>query len=628
MCGIVGIVSREEEIANKNLLYQSASLLHRRGPDDSGIWTENGVGFAHRRLSVLDVSPTGHQPMQSADGRFVIVYNGELYNFKELRRELGVAERQWQSNSDTEVILASYAQWGVACLDRFHGMFAFTIWDHEEKVLFAARDRLGEKPFYYHHSVNRFAFASRPRALFTLVPTLSKEIDEQALRFFLEAGYVPAPHSIYQDVRKLPPAHYLLVDDKGLRLGRYWDFRQIRPETSWIQRNEEDLLDELDEIVSRTVSSRLVSDVPLGAFLSGGIDSSLIVAIMAKRLSQPVKTFTIGFAEKAYDESFHAQAVAEYLGTEHHCETLQVNNLLQLLPTFQEEYDEPFFDSSAFPVMAVSRLARQHVTVSLSGDGGDELFGGYHYYQIAQKLNHFFNLPSRVRLGIASLVGLWPQHQYKLLAGALRQPDRASAFAFSRSIAKDFGGLLNLDLIQRTKGINELFSAASGGFPKGLHPSEQGMRLDTFYTLTDDFLQKVDVASMAFSLESRVPLLDQDLVEWAMKLPLTWKLREGVNKYLLQKLAYRYVPKHILNRPKQGFAVPIDSWLRGPLREWAEELIFDRSLMGGLPLRSHAVEELWALHQSGQRNIHPLLWAIIVFMDFIKRQQDDMDNNR
>jgi len=620
MCGIVGIITRKQTAIQGDQVSLAATMLHRRGPDDSGLWTENNVGLAHQRLSVLDLSPAGHQPMLSPDGRFVIVYNGEIYNFRELRRNFEGDNGLWRSNSDTEVILATYAKWGVDCLKRFHGMFSFAIWDRKERVLFAARDRMGVKPFYYHHSSNCFAFASRPRVLFSLVPTLSKEIDEQALRFYLETGYVPAPYSIYKNIRKLPPAHYILFSDKGLHVGRYWDFRQIQTESSWVQRSEEDLLDELDEIVTRSVNSRLVSDVPLGAFLSGGIDSSLIVAVMAKHLPRPVKTFSIGFAEKAYDESLHAQTVAKYLGAEHHCEYLQVNDLIALMPIFQQEYDEPFFDSSAFPVMAVSRFARKHVTVSLSGDGGDELFGGYHYYQIAHKLNHFFCLPSQVRLGIASLVRVLPQHKFKLLSGVLRQPDRTSAFAFSRSIIKDFNGVLNLDLIQRTKGMYELFLTAAGAFPKGLHPSEHGMRLDFFYTLPDDYLQKVDVSSMAFSLESRDPLLDQDLVEWAMKLPITWKLRKGVNKYLLRKLAYRYIPERMLNRPKQGFSVPIDSWLRGPLKEWAESLIFDKSLVASLPLSSRAVEDLWYLHQSGRRNIHPFLWAIIVFMDFMKRQ--------
>jgi len=623
VCGIVGILKYNDVMIDLAAVRSSADLLNKRGPDDSGIWAEENIGLGHRRLSVLDLTPAGHQPMISDDGRYVIVHNGEIYNFCELRSQLDNDVNCWQSNSDTEVILVAYAKWGPKCVNLFHGMFAFAIWDRQEKVLFAARDRMGVKPFYYHYSSECFAFASRPRALFRFYPELSREIDEQALRFYLESGYVPAPYFIYQGVRKLKPAHYLLIDSKGLRLERYWDFRHIQPETAWVQRSEEELLDELDEIVSRSVRSRMVSDVPLGAFLSGGIDSSLVAAIMAKYSSQPVRTFTIGFAEKDYDESPQAQVVASHLGSEHYCEYLKVDELLRLMPTFLEEYDEPFFDSSAFPVMAVSRLARQHVTVSLSGDGGDELFGGYHYYQIAQKLNLFFCLPLRLRQKISILVNLLPQHRFKLLAGALRQPDRASAFTFTRSIAKDFSSVMNLDLIQRTMSLHELFSDASETFPRGLHPSEQGMRLDAFYTLPDEYLQKIDIASMAFSLESRDPLLDHELVEWAMKLPLSWKLRKGQNKYLLRKLAYRYLPKRILDRPKQGFGVPIDSWLRGPLRKWAEDRLFDKSLMDGLPLRNQEVEELWALHQSGRRNTHPLLWAIIVFIDFMKRQQNE-----
>ncbi|KAB0671379.1 asparagine synthase (glutamine-hydrolyzing) [Oryzomonas sagensis] len=617
MCGILGVIN--SGTIDRILVSKALGLLAKRGPDDFGEWQESGVYFGHRRLSVIDLAKTGHQPMVSFDHRFVIVFNGEIYNYKEVRCLLEPSVSNWNSDSDTEVILAAYAKWGTNCLKYFHGMFAFAIWDRKDKVLFAARDRMGIKPFYYHYSSSCFAFSSRPRSLFYLEPALSKEIDEQGLRFYLEAGYVPAPHSIYKDVRKLPPAHYLLVDKKGLRLERYWDYRHIQPELSWVHRSEEELLDELDRLVSRSVESRLISDVPLGAFLSGGIDSSLVVAIMAKRLSQPVKTFTIGFADKAYDESSHALAVAECLGTEHHCEHLQVNDLLQLLPTFQEEYDEPFFDSSAFPVMAVSRLARKHVTVSLSGDGGDELFGGYHYYQIAQKINHFFDLPPQLRSVITSLIERLPQHKFKLLSGALRQPDRASAFAFSRSIAKDFGGVLTLDLIERTKSIYALFSSAAEIFPRELHPSEQGMRLDAFYTLPDDYLQKVDVASMAFSLESRDPLLDQDLIEWAMKLPLQWKLRGGVNKYLLRKLAYRYVPQRILDRPKQGFGVPIDSWLRGPLESWAEDRLYDKTLFSKVPLDQSAVLALWKMHKSGKRNVHPLLWAILMFLNFFDR---------
>lgn len=620
MCGIVGLINLLECV-NPGLVREAANLLYKRGPDDTGIWAETNVGLGHRRLAILDLTPAGHQPMASPDGRYMIVFNGEIYNFMELRHQLGASDSNWRSDSDTEVVLAAYAKWGVDCVKHFHGMFAFSIWDRRDKVLFAARDRMGVKPFYYHHSPNCLVFASRPRALWSLNRDFSSGIDEQALRFYLESGYVPAPYSIHRDIRKLPPAHYLLFGDKGLRIERYWDFRDITPEQSWEKRGEEDLLDELDDIVSRVVRSRMISDVPLGAFLSGGIDSSLVVAMMAKHSSLPVKTFTIGFDEKNYDESAHARAASEYLGTEHYCEHLKVDDLLQLIPIFQEEYDEPFFDSSAFPTMAVSRLARQHVTVSLSGDGGDELFGGYHYYRIAQQLGPFFKFPKVWRNFAASLTGMFPQHQLKLLSGALRQNDLAGAFAFARSIAKDFDGVMFPDVMGRTQGIHGLFSDASKAFPPGLHASEQGMRLDALFTLSDDYLQKVDVASMAFSLESREPLLDQELVEWGMRLPLKWKLRGATNKYLLRKLAYRYVPRDILDRPKQGFAVPIDKWLRGPLKEWAMERIESRELFEDIPLDQFKVRALFDLHLSGRRNVHPLLWAILMFLDFTAKQQ-------
>ena len=437
------------------------------------------------------------------------------------------------------------------------------------------------------------------------------------MRFYLELGYIPAPYYIYKSIRKLPPAHYLVLDGNGLSIHRYWDFRHITPDNA--VKPEEELIEELDELVSRCVQSRMVSDVPLGAFLSGGIDSSLIVAMMNKFTSKPIKTFTIGFEEKIYDESTHAKAVADYLGTEHYCERLSVNDLLQLIPVFFEEYDEPFFDSSAFPAMAVSRLARQHVTVSLSGDGGDELFGGYHYYKIVKWLKLIFQLNEGTRRHIAALINLAPHHNFKLLASALQKKDIIEAFSFSRSILKDFSSIFMTDIAQKTMSGYELFFLTAQSFPQGLHPSEQGMRLDASHILPEEYLQKVDVASMAFSLESREPLLDHDLVEWAMKLPVNYKLRNNQNKYLLRKLAYRYIPRKILERPKQGFEVPIDDWLRGALKQWAEERLYDSALFGNIPINQSKIIELWNLHQSRKRNLHPLLWAVLSLLEFFKR---------
>jgi len=618
MCGILGQVDYFRGPASLERMTTAAERLRNRGPDDAGVWTEGPVSLAHRRLAILDVSAAGHQPMRSQNGRYVIVFNGEVYNFLELRRELGLDDSEWSSRSDTEVVLAAYSQWGDSCLSRFRGMYAFAIWDLWEQRLFAARDRMGVKPFYYHTAANHFSFASRPRALLSLAPNLAAEIDTQALRFYLEIGYVPAPWSFHREVRKLPPAHYMVFDRNGLRIQRYWDFQTIEPRLGWVHRKEEDLLDELDEIVSRCVKLRMISDVPLGAFLSGGIDSSLVVGVMARLSGRPVKTFTIGFQEPEYDESGHAQRVASSLGTDHHVGLMRVDGLLELLPTYFEEFDEPFFDSSAFPTMAVSRMARQQVTVSLSGDGGDELFGGYHYYRIAHYLQFFFCLPPALRLLISRMVRSFPGHQLKLLGAALAKPDLSAAFGFARSIAKDFPAILEPGAIGATSGIIDVFRLASAEFPSGLTGAERGMRIDAALTLPDDYLQKVDVASMAFSLESREPLLDHELVEWAMRLPQSWKLHGRVDKYLLRRLACRYVPQEIIDRPKKGFAVPIDHWLRGPLKAWAEERFGDRSLFQKLSISQSAVRDLNRLHLSGARNVHPLLWAVLMLLGYVE----------
>lgn len=618
MCGILGQIDFKQELQSDEHMAAASARLRNRGPDDAGSWRDGAASLAHRRLAIIDVSAAGHQPMHSRDGRYVIVFNGEVYNYLELRRQLQTDPYEWSSRSDTEVVLAAYAQWGERCVDRFRGMYAFAIWDRWEKRLFAARDRMGVKPFYYHVTGQRMSFASRPRALLCLEPDLAKEIDLQALRLYLEIGYIPAPLSFHSGIRKLPPAHYLVFDRAGLRIQRYWDFRAIGVRRDWRSRREGDLLEELDEIVNRCVRLRMISDVPLGAFLSGGIDSSLVVGVMARHAAQPVKTFTIGFEEAEFDESVHAKRVASELGAEHRTEQLRVDGLLALLPAFLEEFDEPFFDSSAFPTMAVSRLARQHVTVSLSGDGGDELFGGYHYYRIAHRLQPFFRMPAALRRCMGAAVRALPKHELKLLGASLSQANPARAFGFARSIAKDFDSVLDPDVLAVTAGISEVFDGVASGFARDLTDAERGMRIDAALTLPDDYLQKVDVASMAFSLESREPLLDHELVEWAMQLPLDWKLRGSNGKYLLRRLAYRYVPANMLDRPKKGFAVPIDQWLRGPLKAWAQERFNDRTLLGRLPINQDAVRDLNRLHLNRTRNVHPLLWAVLMLLGYVE----------
>ena len=611
MCGLVGAAG-EARAADSARAEMAVAQLAERGPDDRGMWAEKAAVLAHCRLSILDLSAAGHQPMLSPDQRYVLVYNGEIYNFRELRDELG---GQWRSDSDSEVILAGYARWGRAFLSRLRGMFALGIWDRHERKLFLARDRLGVKPLYYALHRGELIFASRPRALFAYQPELPKKLDLEGLALYLEAGYFPAPHTLYSTVRKLPAGHWLEYHVGKTTLGRYWSALDIAPEASWRERPEQELLEELEALLTRSVRARLVSDVPLGAFLSGGIDSSVVVALMAKLASGPVKTFTIGFREPHYDESRHAEAVARALGTEHHQETLSVDDLLGFVPSFHEHFDEPFFDSSAFPALAVSRLARRQVKVALGGDGGDELFGGYHYYSLLQRMAPAFRLPQALRAGAAEAISLAPSHKARLLGATLREAQPMQAFRFMRSIAKDYGSILRPQAACGA-GLDRVFAETLRHMPDNLDPVERAMRLDLAHILPEEYLQKTDLSSMAYSLEAREPLLDHELVEWSMRLPLSWKLRGGGGKYLLRQLAYRLVPRAIVERPKQGFTVPIDRWLRGPLREWARERLAAPRLYETFPLERDRVLSLLDLHLSGRRDTHPLLWAILMLAPF------------
>ena len=606
MCGLIGATGSSVDAARAQAAIER---LAWRGPDDRGLWSEQETVLAHCRLSIIDLSPAGHQPMISADGRYVLTYNGEIYNYRELRSELG---GDWRSDSDSEVILRAYARWGKEFLGRLRGMFALGIWDRHEKRLLLARDRLGVKPLYYAQRDGVVLFASRPQALFAYDPRLSTDIDLSGLSLYLEAGYFPAPFTLHSAVRKLPAGHLLEFGGGQTSISAYWNPLGIEPISAWRQRPEGDLLDELDALLTTSVKARLISDVPLGAFLSGGIDSSIVVALMSKLASGPVKTFTIGFREPQYDESRHAAAVAKAFGTEHREEILSVDDLLALVPSFHEHFDEPFFDSSAFPALAVSRLARKQVTVALGGDGGDELFGGYHYYSILHRLAPAFRMPQVLRSGAAQMIRFAPSHRAQLLAETLSEGEPLKAFRFMRSIAKDFGSVM----LEPRARMDAVFAATVEQMPKSLTAAEQAMRLDLTHILPEEYLQKTDLSSMSYALEAREPLLDHDLVEWSLKLPLEWKLRGGKSKYLLRRLAERYLPREIVERPKQGFGVPIDRWLRGPLRNWARERLEDQSLYQRFPLDRRRVLELLDLHLSGKRDTHPLLWAVLMLAPF------------
>jgi asparagine synthase (glutamine-hydrolysing) len=625
MCGILGAFHSEGRLPDAELFSKCVNILRRRGPDDFGVWSDGQVRLGHRRLAVVDLSAAGHQPMVCAEGRFVITFNGEIYNHAELREQLTPFGGRWVGNSDTETLLEAFRTWGVGCLQRLQGMFAFGIWDKVERRLFVARDRLGVKPLYYSWQDGAFVFGSRPGALTPLCGSAGDNIDLQALRTYLELGYIPAPLSFYRHIHKLRAAHYMLVDARGPRVVRYWDYRHIAPDAALLRRDENELIDELDELMKRAVRARLMADVPVGAFLSGGVDSAMVVAAMKAVGVAAPKAFTIAFAESEYNEGPAAARIAKHLRVDHVMETLSVTDLLALLPHYVEEFDEPFADSSSFPTMAVARLARQHVTVALSGDGGDEAFGGYHYYALLERLSSINRLSPRAKSLAARALGKLPSHSAKLLAGALRLDSPAETFNYLRGCGKDFGPLITAAVRETTDPSSSWFEQLAAGFAMDLTSAEVGMRLDLGFMLTDGYLQKVDVATMAFSLEARCPMVDYRLVEWSMRLPVQYKIRGRETKYLLKKALCRYLPPELVYRPKWGFGVPVARWLRGPLRSWAEDLIHDSSVMSRLPLERSRIEELFKLHVSGRRDAHPVLWATLMLLCYVARHDRGME---
>ena len=612
MCGIFGIVATDASPPTKALVRAALAPLASRGPDNEGDWIDGNVAFGHRRLAVLDPTAIGDQPMLSVDGRFAIVLNGEIYNFRELRDQVPAPAGGWRSRSDTEVVLECFRKWGAACVDRFRGMFALAIWDRHERSLFLARDRLGVKPMYVAQTANHFIFASRPAAILA-TGLVDASVDPQALRLYLEAGFIPAPWSLHKGIRKLQPGCIMWLRQAHAQQTRYWSVEGIVPDPALVHMKEETLLDQLEVLIADSVKARTVSDVPLGVFLSGGVDSTLVTAALRK-CAPKVRAFTVGFSEKAFDESGHATEVAQRLGCEIDVDRLEPGDLLKLLPQYLEAFDEPLFDSSAFAVLALARAARREVTVALGGDGGDEFFGGYHYYPLMRRLALLYRMPSSARKLLAAGVAHLPGHRMQLASGALSQRDDIGAFAFMRSVSKDFGLMCQPEIATRTFGFSDLLREAASRLPKGLSAPERAMRLDAMYTLPDAYLQKTDVATMAFSLEAREPLLDHDLVAWALRLPTSWKLRRGTTKWLPRRLVERTVGSAIAHRPKQGFSVPIDVWLRGPLKEWAEHLLLESPALDSLALDRVAIRRTWGLHCSGGREVHPLLWGLLVLL--------------
>ena len=631
MCGIAGFLELERRSGTHELEALAgamAATLRHRGPDASGVWAdaESGIGFGHTRLSIVDLSPAGAQPMISSCGRFVIVYNGEIFNAAELRPELEAKGRRFKGHSDTEVIVEACAEWGVQqTATRIIGMFAFAVYDRRDKRLSLVRDRLGIKPLYWGKAGTRLAFASELKA-FGALPGWNKELNRDALASYLRFAYVPAPHSIYRGISKLMPGHIAMIDPTGeTRIAPFWTLADAaeRGKADQLDVGDKQACDMFEALLGDAVGRRLVADVPLGAFLSGGIDSSAVAAMMRMKSNAPVRTYSIGFREQGFDEAPHASAVAAHLCTEHTELYVSAKEAQDAIPLMPEIYDEPFADSSQIPTYLLSKLTRQHVTVALSGDGGDELFAGYTRHRFANRIQ---SMPPRVAQLLASGLDMagpavWdrlfklvparrrpsyggdkmqktaamlregPQGAYRSLVSAWDDPE-----AIVLGAREPKGAIFDPDL--------------AAALPDGL---DRMQYLDTLTYLPDDILTKVDRASMAVGLEVRVPILDHRIVEFSWRLPSRFKMRGGKGKWLLRQLAYRHVPKALLDRPKSGFAVPIGAWLRGPLCDWAEALLQPARLEESGLLDAAPIRARWEEHLDGRRNWHGSLWTVLMF---------------
>lgn len=644
MCGFAGFLDRAGFADGEALLRRMADALVHRGPDSHGYWNDGdaGIALAHRRLAIIDLSPAGHQPMLSADGRFVLSYNGEIYNHADLRRELEAAGTvAWRGHSDTETLLAGFSAWGIpGTLQRANGMFAFALWDRGERKLYLARDRMGEKPLYYGMQGTTLLFGSELKAL-RQHPAWQGGVNRDALTLFLRHNYVPAPYSIHDGILKLPPAHYLELGPGDRAPGEpiaYWDIAKKAREgrDNPFSGSVEASVDALDELLRNAVKIRMAADVPLGAFLSGGYDSSTIVALMQAQSQRPVKTFSIGFSETEYDEAHHARRVAAHLGTEHTELYVTPQDALDAIPVLPHHWDEPFADSSQIPTLLVSRLARTGVTVSLSGDGGDELFCGYARYARGHGIwRHLNMLPREMRKAAAGALRMTPAQAIDTLMKVA--PGRLRRLAVGDRLLK-LAGMLDVNsadgfyrsLVSHARDPERLVPGArepetqltrpDPDWPADADFRDRMIYLDMRTYLPDDILVKVDRASMAVSLESRVPLLDHRVVEFALALPLAHKLRNGEAKWPLRQLLYRHVPREIMERPKMGFGVPIEQWLKGPLRDWADDLLSEDRLQRDGYFDVDEVRRLWSETRSGRRRWHYHIWDILMFQAWLDAQ--------
>ena len=650
MCGIAGIASAGP--VEPQLVARMAGALAHRGPDDQGVWLSDDrrLGFGHRRLAIVDLSPQGHQPMTSLDGRWVLSFNGEFYNHTELRAELDAERhRNWRGHSDTEVFIEAVAAWGVRrALERSVGMFAISLYDRKDRCLYLARDRFGEKPLYFGWAGNDLVFGSELKAL-RQYPAFENRIDRRALRLLASRSYIPAPLSIFEGVYKLEPASILKLpesswarpmlapphegrNDGGATLEKYWSYREVvvaglRDPID----NEAEALDRLEHVLASAIRGQSMADVPVGAFLSGGIDSSTIVALYQKYSDIPIRTFTIGFEDEGFNEAPYAKRFAAYLGTEHHEHYVTADQTMNVIPALGTMFDEPFADTSMIPTHLVSKIAREHVTVTLSGDGGDELFGGYNrYFGTARLWSMFAKVPRPLRLGAGRAFASVPAGAWDAVGQLLPSGKRPPYFGIkvqktwrTMSSGGDFSKVFESFLDEWS---GETGPVLGGESDYGLLDLDVGpkapdasrmMYCDAISYLPDDILCKVDRAAMAVSLETRVPFLDHRVAELAARIPMGMKIRGGRGKLILRKLLAQEAPAEMFERPKIGFGIPVGTWLRGPLRDWAEDLLDERRIRNGGFFDPAIVRRRWTDHLQGRREGTSPIWSVLMFQAWL-----------
>ena len=649
MCGINGFYSKSLSNFDDVIVKMNSTISHR-GPDTNGAWSDknSGIVLGHQRLSIIDVSSSGNQPMQSSSGRYILTYNGEIYNYLKIRKELEMnnANIKWIGNSDTEILLESIDFWGIEpTLQKIQGMYAFGIWDQKMRRLILARDRIGEKPLYYgwqgEGNNKVFLFGSELKAL-KVHPEFNGQINRDAIALQLRHNCIPAPYTIYKDIYKLLPGNYLELKHTDLKKEllnypkKYWSLTSslMYGNKNQLKFSEDEIQKDLEENLKISVKKQMISDVPIGAFLSGGVDSSTIVALMQSQSNQPVKTFTVGFNENEYNEAKFAKKIAKHLGTNHTELYVSPKTAMEVIPKISTIYDEPFSDSSQIPTFLVSQLTKQHVKVAISGDGGDELFCGYNRYKMSEKFSSLFRfMPFNLRKTIASTIQSISPHNLNKISKFIPILDQQTNFGDKIHKGADVLNTKNFSNIYYTLCSHwkdptkiVLNSKEPGTLLTKFKPNlnyldtqEQMMALDFLTYLPDDILVKLDRAAMASSLETRVPFLDHNLIEYVFKIPHSLKFRNGHGKWILKKILNQYVPKNLTERPKMGFEIPLGSWLRGPLRDWAENLLNEKRLNQENFFNTKLVRDKWLEHLNGKKNWHHHLWDILMFQAWLEK---------